>query len=156
VTALAGVTIHLTPEQRNVFRDARHASGLPVTGFQDISSTTIGHIERGTRGHQTSLLCALARALGITPQTLENAGLPSLAKILEDTPEPAPAARPGTRLEDKLRHAMTARRQNLDSARALAHDLARGLNAYDCEALHTFMWDVTTILSKITQERRSK
>lgn len=137
-----GLIVHLTPDQRRMFRDARKDARYRVRG---VSAATIASIEKGNRGHNERTLAVLAEALGIEPEAIEKAGLPRVARCMAKTAptaatalaEPLPVD-----LGDKLRWGMTARHENNSAARLLARELTAGLPASEKTALGEFLYDV--------------
>jgi transcriptional regulator with XRE-family HTH domain len=137
-----GLIVHLTPDQRRMFRDARKNARHQVRG---VSAATIASIERGSGGHNMRTLVILAEALGIEPEAIEKAGLPRVARHMATAvpaaatapAEPAPAG-----LGDKLRWGMTARHENNNAARSLATELAARLPESEKTALGQFLRDV--------------
>jgi hypothetical protein len=137
-----GLIVHLTPEQRRMFRDARKDARYRVRG---VSAATIASIEKGSGRHTQRTLAVLAEALGIEPEAIEKAGLPWVARYVAEAAAavaPAPADLLPGDLGDKLRWGMTARQENNTAARLLARELGAGLAASEKTALAQFLDDV--------------
>ena len=138
-----GLIVHLTLDQRRMFRDARKNTRHEVRG---VSAATIASIERGSRGHNIRTLAILAEALGIEPEAVEKAGLSTVARSMDKrvpAAVTAPAEPTPVDLRDKLRWGMTARHENNNAVSLLARELITGLSAGEKTALGQFLSDLS-------------